>query len=68
MKHVQFLRNNEIIQAVFNIESEDQFHAWENSLSRLKKFDEYFLLLPKAYEFAKKGVCGSSGVLHVPDA
>lgn len=32
-----------------SIEDEAEFFKWETKLSKMKKFDEYYLLLPKAY-------------------
>lgn len=53
------------MQATINLSNIVDFETWEDSLSKVAKFDDEVILLPKAYCCTRKAVCGSSAVLEV---
>lgn len=64
-REIKYIRDKDIIRTTINIDHEDDFYRWEDKLNSVTDLDDEVILLPKAYTYAKKAVCGSAGVLNV---
>lgn len=64
-KSIKYIREKDTVRAVINIDHEHDFYQWEENLNKVTDLDDDIILLPKAYTYEKKAICGSSGIIHV---
>lgn len=64
-KDISYLRDKNIIRLNINIDHEQDYHEWEEKLNQIGNLDDEVILLPKAYTYSRKAICGSSGTMNV---
>lgn len=64
-KQLAYLRDKDIIRVTMQVDHEQDYRSWESKLEKITDLDDEVILLPKAYTYARKAICGSSGTINV---
>ncbi len=64
-KDSKYIQDNDAIRSTITIEHESDFQLWQQKLNKTSNIDDEVILLPKAFRYEKKAICGSSCVIQV---
>lgn len=64
-REINFLQDKDIIRTIIHVDHEQDFYSWESKLEKITDLDDEVILLPKAYAYSRKAICGSSGTINV---